>query len=96
MASHLAADELAALQASTLDRSTPFAIQGVSLGFFSVARHYGGATYNGASYTYFPESDELVRDDVVRWVRKRRAKVKTEQLMQKIMPIPDLFPNRGS
>lgn len=66
--------------AEKLPRDTPYAIRGVSQGMFSVARHYGGATYNGASYTYMPETDELVRDDVVKAVKKaeRKRKPSTE------------------
>lgn len=56
--------------AQTLPRDTPYAIRGVSHGIFSIARHYGGAKYNGASYTYIPETDELVRDDVVKAIAK--------------------------
>jgi len=39
----------------------------------SIARHYGGTNVNGVHYTYIPESDELVRDDVLAMVMKRRA-----------------------
>lgn len=38
----------------------------VSLSYFSVARHYGGATIEGRQYRYFQERDILVRED---WVR---------------------------
>lgn len=60
--------------AEKLPRDTPYAIQSVSQGMFSVARHYGGAKYNGASYTYIPETDELVRDDVVKAVQRAERK----------------------
>lgn len=39
----------------------------------SIARHYGGTNVNGVHYTYIPESDELVRDDVLAMVMKHRA-----------------------
>jgi hypothetical protein len=39
---------------------------------FSVARHYGGAKYNGSQYTYIPGEDELIRDDVLKFVTKLR------------------------
>lgn len=39
----------------------------------SIARHYGGTNVNGVHYTYIPESDELVRDDVLKMVMKARA-----------------------
>lgn len=38
----------------------------------SIARHYGGITFNGAQYTYFPSTDELWREDVCRFVVKLR------------------------
>jgi hypothetical protein len=65
-----------ALQATTLNHSTPFIIQGVSQSQFSVARHYGGCTFQGQSYVYVPGADELVRADVVKWLAKHR---KTQQ-----------------
>ena len=50
--------------------SHPDEIHGVSQSQFSVARHYGGITFNGAHYTYIPHEDKLVRDDIL----KARAK----------------------
>lgn len=70
--SYLTDLEVDALQTSKLSRKTPFLIRGVSCGYFSVARHYGGAKFNGFDYTYMPTSDELVRADVVQWIEKRR------------------------
>lgn len=72
MKSHLTDEELAALQSSPLSRKTPYLMQGVSIGVFSVARYYGGIRYNGQSYTYLPETDELIRDDVIKWLAKYR------------------------
>ncbi len=48
----------------------PDEIHGVSQSQFSIARHYGGITFNGAHYTYIPHEDKLIRDDVL----KARAK----------------------
>lgn len=77
--SHLTEEEIDSLQLSDLDRSTPFLIQGVSQSQFSVARHYGGCTFNGKHYSYVPPTDELIRDDVVRWLAKhRKAQKKAE------------------
>ncbi len=72
--SYLTDAEITALQESGLQQKEPFAIYGVSQSQFSIARHYGGASYNGAHYTYFPEDDELIRDDVLRWITKHRKK----------------------
>ena len=53
-----------------LERSTPFCIKGVSGSQFSIARHYGGIKFQQSDYTYLPHSDELIRDDVLKWARK--------------------------
>lgn len=66
-------DELAALQDSGLSRDTPYVIEGVSGSQFSIARLYGGATFNGESYVYDPTEDELIRRDVVKWLGRRRS-----------------------
>ena len=72
MTSYLTQEEIEALKASSLRRDAPFLIRGVSHSQFSIARHYGGATFVGWHYTYMPAYDELVRDDVVKWVKRRR------------------------
>ena len=77
--SHLTQTELDALNASTLPRKTPFMISGVSITQFSVARYYGGMSYNGASYLYLPETDELIRDDVAKWLAKSRKAAKAKE-----------------
>ena len=77
--SHITQTELDALNASNLPRKTPFMISGINLTQFSVARFYGGMSYNGASYIYLPETDELIRDDVVKWLAKLRKAAKTKE-----------------
>lgn len=64
--------EVDALQSSGLSRETPYLIRGVTQTQFSIARYYGGAKYNGEPYTYMPDSDELIRDDVLKWITKQR------------------------
>lgn len=79
-ASFLTESEIEALQSSTLPRKTPFAIQGVMNTQLSIARFYGGIRYNGDGYTYMPDGDELIRDDVLLFVTKLRKKQrKTEK-----------------
>ena len=70
--SYLTADEVQAAQA--LHKRAPFALCNVSMGFFSIARHYGGCTFQDCHYTYMPGHDECVRDDVLRLVTKLRKK----------------------
>jgi len=65
---------LTGLDDCPLHRKTPFGIEGVSQGQFSIARHYGGIKYNGDEYTYLPLTDELIRDDVLKWKSKNAAK----------------------
>jgi hypothetical protein len=57
-----------------LHRKTPFGIRNVSMTQLSIARHYGGIKYNGEAYTYIPKTDELIRDDVLKWQRKNAKK----------------------
>lgn len=64
--------EIGELQASNLERGTPFAICGVIHTQLSIARHYGGCKFMGRHYVYIPETDELLRDDVVKWLAKHR------------------------
>lgn len=72
MHSYLTTDELAALLISGLPTAMPYLIRGVSNTQLSIARHYGGITYQGADYSYIPATDELIRFDVVKWTEKRR------------------------
>lgn len=69
---------LLGLDSCPLHRKTPFGMTNVSMTQLSIARHYGCIRYNGDQYTYFPDTDELVRDDVLKWQRKqKRAKPNT-------------------
>lgn len=69
--SYLTAAEVQAAQ--SLHKRAPYSITGISHSIFSLARHYGGMTYQGCYYTYMaPPHDECVRDDVLRVVTKMR------------------------
>lgn len=59
-----------------LHKRSPYGITNVSQTQFSAARHYGGCKAYGDTYVYFRETDELVRADVVKWVRNRIAEEK--------------------
>ena len=70
---YLTEDEVKA--AGNLHQRAPYALCNVSMGFFSIARHYGGLTFQDCHYTYMDGHDECVRDDVLKLVTKmRRAK----------------------
>lgn len=58
-----------------LRRNTPFGMTNVSSTEFSIARRYGGIIFGCDRYTYIPPTDELIRDDVLRWWNKK-CKVK--------------------
>lgn len=58
-----------------LHTRTPYGMSHVSQTQLSIARHYGGIKYNGESYTYLPLTDELIRDDVLRWKQKHAKRV---------------------
>ena len=65
------------VEACGLHRRTPYGMTNVSMTQLSIARHYGGIKYNGDSYTYLPKTDELIRDDVIKWQRKQKRAAKT-------------------
>ena len=64
--------ELEGLEECGLHRRTPYGMTNVSQTQFSIARYYGGLKFQGDSYTYLRETDELIRDDVWRWKRKKK------------------------
>ena len=72
MSSFMSNDEIDALQSSGLHRKNPYLISGVCNTQLSIARHYGGLVFRGDSYQYIQESDELIRNDVLRWLENRR------------------------
>lgn len=55
-----------------LHKRTPYGITDVSMTQFSVARFSGACKFNGEFYTYFPDTDELIRDDVLRFLSKNK------------------------
>lgn len=85
--SYLTADEVQAAQA--LHKRAPYALCNVSQGFFSIARHYGGLTFQDCHYTYMPGHDECVRDDVLRLVAKLRKKPASKTAKPAPQPILD-------
>ena len=76
---------LTGLENCPLDRKTPLGIRHVSMTQLSIARHYGGIKYNGHEYTYLPATDELIRNDVLKW---QRENIPTEQEVDEICQLP--------
>lgn len=70
--SYMTETEIDALQKTKLDTATPFAICGVSNTQLSMARYCGECNFQGRQYYYISEHDELIRDDVVKWLAKHR------------------------
>lgn len=60
------------------ENQAPEEIHGVSLSMFSVARYYGGCTFNGATYVYDLARDVLVRADVLKARKAAERKAKRE------------------
>ena len=73
----VACSALLGVEACGLHRKTPYGITNVRMTQFSIARFYGGIKYNGDSYTYLPHTDELIRDDVLKWQEKQKRAAKT-------------------
>lgn len=82
MKSHVSEQELSVINSSGLNFSVAHAIiRYVSSSQLSVARHFGGCRAFGRHYVYVPETDELIRDDVVKLlakIRKADASAKRE------------------
>lgn len=79
MTSHMTEAEVAALVDSKLPRDAPFLIRGVSNGHLSIARYYGGCTFQGRHYVYVPPTDELIRRDVLGWLALYRRKPRAQE-----------------
>jgi len=72
MSSFLTSQEIDSVQ--HLPRTAPYLIQNVSSSMLSVGRLYGACTFQGMDYTYMKDTDELVRNDVLRVVTSARRK----------------------
>lgn len=75
-----AASYLCGLEDCPLHKRTPWGIRNVSMTVFSVSRHTCGCTIHGEYYAYIPMTDELIRQDVLKWKLNRKpAAEKAEQ-----------------
>lgn len=73
MNSYITAEEREAILADGLFAvGPPVLMGGVSRSQFSIARYYGGIMLNGYQYTYKFDTDELIREDLLKWLTKRR------------------------
>jgi hypothetical protein len=55
------------------------AYSNVSFTQLSIARHFGGLEVQGKYYLYNPDDDSLIREDVVKWIVKKRKAAKRKQ-----------------
>ena len=74
-----------------LPADTPYIITGVSRSMFSVARLVGSCNFQGQGYTYNPVTDELVRNDVLKFVHKIRKEAKKQASQEKAAVQGDLL-----
>lgn len=66
------------LEECPLHKNTPFGIRNVSMSQFSIARHSGGMNFNNNHYTYWKETDELIRTDVLKWKKQQEKMTKAQ------------------
>lgn len=74
-ASYITDTESLELHLSDLPTAAPFVIPNVSHSQFSISRYYGGCKLGGMHYTYMQPADELVRDDVLHWLKRHRKAI---------------------
>lgn len=64
-------DECRLAWADGMAEQPPILYRNVSQTQLSIARHSGAAIVNGKRYVY-TEADELIREDVLKWLKKHR------------------------
>ena len=62
-----------------LHRRTPYGMTNISMTQLSIAKYYGGCTFQNERYTYVPDTDELIRNDVLRWKKTQERKAKKSE-----------------
>ena len=73
-----------------LHRDSPYGVTNVSHTQLSIARYYGTINFNGFKYIYHPMTDELIREDVLKWQTKQwrlnqKTKKQNENLQQELI-----------
>jgi hypothetical protein len=74
-----------------LHRDSPYGVTNVSHTQLSIARYYGTINFNGFKYIYHPMTDELIREDVLKWQTKqwrlnqKQTKKQNEELQQELI-----------
>ena len=70
--SYLTKAELAAVNESTLHKLTPYVIDDDRHEAMRFAKLDGFVKWHGDEYVYIDATGELIRDDVLKWLEKRR------------------------
>ena len=82
----VACSALLGVEACGLHRRTPYGMTNVSMTQLSIARYYGGCKFQGDIYTYLPHTDELIRNDVLKWQKKQKRAAKTPNAPHELPP----------
>ncbi len=72
-------DEAEALRESDLKRDAPFFLYQVQNNQLAVALYYGGCQAYGYEYKVIDRTTNLIRRDVLKFIKKYRVKKKKEQ-----------------
>lgn len=91
MTSHITDAELLALELSGLPQSPPMIYTHISIGQLSLALHSMGCTISGHAYLYVPQTDELIRADVVKWLADLRKQEDAPSVTERCDRTGDLF-----
>jgi len=82
---------LTGLDDCPLHRDSPYGVTNVSHTQLSIARSCGVIKFNGYIYIYHPMTDELIREDVLKWQTKqwrlnqKQTKKQNENLQQELI-----------
>lgn len=57
-----------------------------SMSHLSIARHSGGCVINGKTFKYFEDDDMVVREDVVKWLNRRKKQEKNQESEETLLP----------
>jgi len=79
------------LKTCQLPDNPPWLYRNVSQTQLSIARFSGGCRVNGRMYYYNPLTDELVRDDVLKWLGQQERAAKKAAKEQAKQATSDLF-----
>lgn len=80
--SYITDEELAWLEKQPAWITAPLAITDHHSSFFILAKHTGSCKISGELYTYLKDTDELIRDDILKLVNRRRREAKKAKIKE--------------